>query len=228
MDVVGVLFDFGGTLAWPEPPGEVLFCEACQLIGFQISPCDLLRVMTDIDGQIYVPLPVARNQEADFFAYGNMMALKKLGFEATLSHGWFIHHYIHDRLQYYKFYDVDTVLSSLRNAGLKLGIVSNAVSSTRDRLAKLSLDKYFDVIILSGEVGHQKPAPEIFEIALENLSLKPEDTVHVGDDYDADVEGAHGAGIIPVLLDRADKYCDLDCIRVRNLTEFQELIRIFK
>jgi HAD superfamily hydrolase (TIGR01509 family) len=228
MDVLGVLFDLGGTLVWPEPPGEMLFCEACQLIGFQVSPCDLLRVTADVDRQMYVPLPITRNQEADFFAYGNMMTLKKLGFEATLSHGWFIHHYIHDRIHYHKFYDVDNVLATLKGAGLRLGLVSNAVPSTRDRIMRLALDKYFDTIILSGEFGYEKPDPEIFEAALKNISLKPEETVHVGDNYHADVEGAHGTGITPVLMDRAGKYSDLDCITVKNLMEFQELMRIFK
>ncbi|KYK29518.1 MAG: HAD-IA family hydrolase [Theionarchaea archaeon] len=228
MDVVGVFFDLGGTLVWPEPPGEVLFCEASQLIGFQVSPCDLLKVIADIDRQIYVPLPITRKQEADFFAYGNMMALRKLGFEATLSHGWFIHHYIHDRIQYHKFYDVDKVLSPLKGAGLKLGLVSNAVPSTRDKISALALDTYFDTIVLSGEVGYEKPDPEIFETALETLSLTPEETVHVGDNYHADVEGAHKVGITPVLLDRADRYHDVSCIKVKNLTEFKELIHIFK
>lgn len=228
MDVLGVLFDLGGTLAWPEPPGETLFCEACQLIGFQVSSSDLLKVTAHVDRQMYVPLPITKKQEADFFAYGNMMALRKLGFEATLSHGWFIHHYIHDRLHYHKFYDVDTVLMTLRRAGLKMGIVSNAVPSTRDRIVKLALNSYFDTIVLSGEAGYEKPDPEIFEIALKNLSLIPEETLYVGDNYHTDVEGAHGAGITPVLIDRADKYHDLDCIKVKNLTEFQELIHIFK
>ena len=119
MDVDGVLLDLGGTLIWPEPAAEMLFCEASQLIGFQVTPIDLLRVSAEVDQQIYVPLPISRNQEADFFAYGNMMVLRKLGFEATLSHRWFIYHYVVDRIHYHKFYDVDIVLSSLRAAGLK-------------------------------------------------------------------------------------------------------------
>ncbi len=228
MNVASVLFDLGGTLIWPEPPGEVLFCEACQLIGFQVSLPDLFRVTADVNREVNIQLPITRNQEADFFANGNMMALKKLGFEATLSHGWFVHHYIHDRMRYHKFYDVDTVLSFLKEAELKLGVVCNAVPSTRDRIQRLGLDKYFDTIILSGEIGHEKPDPEIFERALEDLSVNPEESVYVGDDYLVDVEGAHGAGMTPVLLDRTDKHQDVDCIRVKNLTEFQDLIHIFK
>ena len=228
MDVASVFFDFGGTLARPEPPGEVLFCEACQLLGFQVVPCDLLRVIAEVDTKIDYPLPITRRQEADFFAYGNMMALQELGFKATLSHGWFIHHYIRDRLHYSKFHDTDTVLSHLKGAGFKLGMISNAVPSHRDRISSLGLERYFDTIVLSGEVGYEKPDPEIFKIALRNLHVKPEESIHVGDSYHADVEGAHRIGITPVLLDRADRYHDVDCITVKDLMEFQELMHIFK
>ncbi len=228
MDVISVFFDLGGTLMWPEPPGEILFCEACQLIGFQVAPCDLLRGIEDVHAKVDIPLPITKQQEADFFAYGNMMALQKLGFEATLSHGWFIHHYIRDRIHYHKFHDVDTVLSSLKRAGFTLGLVSNAVPSTRERISALRLDTYFDTIVLSGEVGYEKPDPEIFKIALDSLQTSAEESVHVGDNFHADVEGAHRVGIRPVLLDRAGRYQDVDCITVKNLMEFQELMHIFK
>jgi len=228
MDVDGILLDLGGTLIWPEPAAEMLFCEASQLIGFQVTPIDLLRVSAEVDQQIYVPLPISRNQEADFFAYGNMMVLRKLGFEATLSHGWFIYHYAADRIHYHKFYDVDIVLSSLRTAGLCLALVSNAVPSTRDRIRNLGLEPYFDAILLSGEVGFEKPGPEIFLEALEELNMVPTEVVHVGDNYTSDVRGAQKAGIPAVLLDRTGRYLDVDCITVRNLTEFQELIHIQK
>ena len=228
MDVDGVLLDLGGTLIWPEPAAEMLFCEASQLIGFQVTPIDLLRVSAEVDQQIYVPLPISRNQEADFFAYGNMMVLRKLGFEATLSHGWFIYHYVVDRIHYHKFYDVDIVLSSLRAAGFCLALVSNAVPSTRDRIRSLGLEPYFDAILLSGEVGFEKPSPEIFLEALNNLDMIPTEVVHVGANYTSDVRGAQSAGIPAVLLDRTGRYLDVDCITVRNLTEFQELIHIQK
>ena len=227
MVVRGVLFDLCGILVWPEPPGEVLFCEACQLLGFQVEPSDLYAVVAEVDQHMHVPLPITRKEEADFFAYGNMTALQKLGFTATLSHGWFIYNYINDRIQYHKFGEVDAVLSRLKRAGLILGLIANAVPSVRDRIHKLSLDRYFHAIVLSGEVGYEVPEREIFQTAVDTLSLLREEIVYVGDTY-ADVVGAHEAGITPVLLDRNRKYIDLDCVKVKNLTEFQELVSVFE
>lgn len=227
MVIAGVLFDLCGTLVWPEPPGEVLFCEACQLLGFQVNPCDLFNVITKVDQTVHVPLPVTRKEEADFFAYGYMTALQKLGYTATMPHGWFIYNYINDRIQYHKFHEVDAVLSRLKRVGLALGLVANGVPSVKDRMCRLSLDTYFHTIVLSGEVGYEAPEPEIFHIAVDNLSLLREETVYVGDDY-GDVVGAHEAGVTPVLLDRTGTYADMDCVTVKNLTEFQELVSVFE
>jgi putative hydrolase of the HAD superfamily len=51
-------------------------------------------------------------------------------------------------------------------------------------------------------VGYQKPHAAIFEHALDLLGAAPADAIHVGDDPQADVIGARGAGIEPVLIDR--------------------------
>ncbi|MBU6998285.1 MAG: HAD-IA family hydrolase [Theionarchaea archaeon] len=228
MIVGSVLFDLTGTLVWSEPPGETLFCEACDLLGFHVSPSELYRATAEVDRTIHVPLPATRKEEADFFAYGHMSALHKVGIDATVSHGWFIHHYIQDRMRYHKFFDVDTVLSCLKETGLKLGVVANAAPSTRERIANLGLDVYLDTIILSGEVGFEKPEPQIFKAALRILGVSPQETVYVGDTYHTDVEGAFEAGIIPVLLDRSQSYEPLDCLKVKSLTEFQEMMSIFK
>ena len=67
-------------------------------------------------------------------------------------------------------------------AGLKLGIVSNFDTRLRPILKELSLDQLFDAIVISAEVGVEKPNPTIFEAACQQLGVLPEEAVHVGDD----------------------------------------------
>jgi putative hydrolase of the HAD superfamily len=50
-------------------------------------------------------------------------------------------------------------------------------------------------------VGHAKPAPEIFRVALEKLGVAADDAVHIGDTAWADVDGARAAGVRPLHLD---------------------------
>jgi HAD superfamily hydrolase (TIGR01549 family) len=84
-----------------------------------------------------------------------------------------------------------------------LALVSNYdhPPAIRQVIADMKLEKYFSVIIISGEVGYQKPDPEIFNLALRKTGLSPNEVIHVGDSDD-DVNGAISAGILPIRIIR--------------------------
>jgi FMN phosphatase YigB (HAD superfamily) len=69
----------------------------------------------------------------------------------------------------------------------------------------------FDTIIISSEVGVQKPDPVIFTLALQNTGIAPADAIYVGDTQD-DVAGAIAAGIHPILINRADHPTDSNAL----------------
>lgn len=77
----------------------------------------------------------------------------------------------------------------------KLALISNAPSKLiRTILAENDLEKYFDVTIISSEVGMVKPSPEIFHMALKKLAVKPSEAVFI-DDNIRHVTGADEVGI---------------------------------
>jgi putative hydrolase of the HAD superfamily len=86
----------------------------------------------------------------------------------------------------------------------KLGIVSNfAIPECVDKLLeKHGLDKFFDVVVVSGAVNKRKPSPEIFQKALKKLGVSAENTVFVGDTVDADVIGAKAVGMKSIFIER--------------------------
>jgi REG-2-like HAD superfamily hydrolase len=86
-------------------------------------------------------------------------------------------------------------LSKLRAAGVRLAVVSNFDTRLRPILAALQVDTLFDSVVVSAEVGAEKPNPVIFEAALQDLGVRPSEVVHVGDDRRNDVWGARDAGI---------------------------------
>lgn len=118
---------------------------------------------------------------------------------------------------------VSEALDQLRAMGLKLVVVSNANGKLRVLFARLDLARRFEVMLDSAEEGVEKPDPRIFELALERSGARREETLHVGDLYHVDVEGARGVGIEAVLLDTADLYRDFDCRRIRTLGELPQL-----
>jgi putative hydrolase of the HAD superfamily len=90
------------------------------------------------------------------------------------------------------------LLDALRERGLRLGLVSNAVDPPwllhRD-LAELGLAERLDVALFSSETGWRKPHPAMFEQALAKLEVDPARTLFVGDNLVNDVGGAAALGI---------------------------------
>jgi putative hydrolase of the HAD superfamily len=105
-------------------------------------------------------------------------------------------------LRFFGYPEVPGALEELREQGIARIVVSNWDVSLHAVLASTGLTPLVDGVLTSAEVGSSKPAPEIFERALELAGATPADALHVGDSPDHDVAGARAAGIEPVLLVR--------------------------
>ena len=123
--------------------------------------------------------------------------------------------------------DAGHALKELKNNGFQLITVSN-VSSSRNLAAylrKAGLLEYFDMLVASGDVGFEKPNPEIFHIA-SRLSKTPlEKILHVGDKYEEDYLGARAAGVNAILIDRMGRYEDKQCLKISSLKELTSLLQ---
>ncbi|XP_031475892.1 uncharacterized protein LOC116247738 isoform X1 [Nymphaea colorata] len=87
------------------------------------------------------------------------------------------------------------VLHNLKDDGVKLAVISNFDTRLRKLLEGLNISNLFDAIIVSAEIGYEKPAAEIFRAALDQLCVEAGKAVHVGDDLKADKFGANAVGI---------------------------------
>nr|XP_011463077.1 PREDICTED: haloacid dehalogenase-like hydrolase domain-containing protein 3 isoform X2 [Fragaria vesca subsp. vesca] len=83
----------------------------------------------------------------------------------------------------------------LKDAGVKLAVVSNFDSRLRKLLEELNVLHLFDAVIISSEVGSEKPDANIFKAALDQTHADAGKAVHVGDDEKADKVGANAVGI---------------------------------
>ena len=99
--------------------------------------------------------------------------------------------------------DVRSTLSSLKNLGIKLGIVSNAIYTAnilQHELKRFNLLEFFDFTISSADVGIRKPHPEMFKLAHARLGLLPSQIWFVGDSWEFDMVGSFLYGFVPVWL----------------------------
>ena len=96
-------------------------------------------------------------------------------------------------------------LEGMRDRVRKIGLISNTGRSPGVALRRL-LERFgiltsFDVTVFSDEVGCRKPDKRIFDFAVRGLGTEPSNTVHIGDNPEADVWGAKQAGMHAILLD---------------------------
>ena len=90
-----------------------------------------------------------------------------------------------------------------------LALISNGLSEVqRPRIARLGIEKYFDAIIISAEVGTTKPGTRIFDIAFDLLGNPARETaVIVGDSLSSDIKGGSNYGIATCWYNPNGKYC---------------------
>lgn len=89
------------------------------------------------------------------------------------------------------------------------------------------LEKYFDEIMLSCDVGLIKPNPKIFLVPLKKLKVEPEQAVMIGDSMRTDIKGAKRAGMKTILIDRKKRFkgkkLKVDAV-ISSLNELDEVI----
>jgi len=122
-------------------------------------------------------------------------------------------------------------LQALADAGVRLGIISNADGMMGPRLAQLELCQVgpgigvdIECVVDSGNVGVMKPDPRIFQAAIDLLGLEPDQVWYVGDMPAIDVVGARRAGIRPYLMDPLGLHLDASYERISSLAALAELI----
>jgi len=97
------------------------------------------------------------------------------------------------------FRNVQKVLETLHQMGIKLGLISNGKRQfQRDNLNALGIAGYFDTILISEEVGLRKPDPMIFQMGLDHLSVSAAESIFVGDHPENDVKAARDAGMLGI------------------------------
>jgi len=95
----------------------------------------------------------------------------------------------------------DTMLDSVRGE-YRLGLLSNFTHAPAARkiIDRTGLTPFFDVVLISGEIGYRKPYPLVFDRLVEALKVERSLILFVGDDLEADVTGAARAGLQPVWM----------------------------
>jgi putative hydrolase of the HAD superfamily len=120
--------------------------------------------------------------------------------------------------------DVATILPTIAERDLVVGAVSDWGRTLTSILHAHQIAPHLDFVIASGNIGLSKPNVQLYRLALDRANVQPHEALHIGDSYYADVCGARGAGIHPVLLDRSASLPPLDCRVVTDLLQLLSLL----
>lgn len=127
-------------------------------------------------------------------------ALKSVGLDDAGLARRSAHHYHLWRKKYFALFPgALDLLHQLKDAGLKLALVTNGVSEThREKIALLQIAQYFDAVFFADEIGMLKPDPLLFAHACVKLGTSPSQSAMVGDRYERDIAGALEAGLFTI------------------------------
>jgi putative hydrolase of the HAD superfamily len=216
-----VFFDFGDTLASLEPAREALFVKAARSIGVELEPEAVRRAYQIVDFNNKYSSVTVTDRDAFYDDY-NSKLVEALGISSHFrSLGPALLKQFKREKHWKLFDETATALSQLKQSGRPLALVANWDKNLPTLIERLGIAANFSCVIASQAVGVEKPNPAIFQLAVEELSLRVSEQIvlYVGNEYRADVLGARAAGLTPVLIDRYALYPHADCHRFASLDE---------
>lgn len=113
--------------------------------------------------------------------------------------------------------DSAETLASLRSAGYRLGIFSNAGDDrdVQELVDSFGIRRHLDFVLTSAACFYRKPHPRAFEIALAQWNATPDESAMIGDSLEADIFGARQAGMTAVWITRRAEFKNEDLRRIQ-------------
>lgn len=183
--IKAIAFDYGGVIKINE--GD--------LIG---DICNYLNINKEDWHQEYFKINhLANTQNVNFEDIFTMVTSKFNDSDETKNH-------ILDLIKlnkgkYHLNNDLIDIIKELKKKGYKIALLSNNSIELRQKLINDEIIDLFDEIVISAEVGYQKPQPEIFNILFKKLEVKSSEVIFI-DDTLKSLEGADKIGYIPLLF----------------------------
>ncbi len=226
-----VIFDAAGTLIGRESPDffEEFFVVAAGELGTAITldqaKAALAKAMEEPRFRLREGRMSTPDQTRQYFLDLYARVLNAAGVEGDLLPG--LRKY-YDRFQdgrYLDVYsDVRTTLESLKGHGVRLGVLSNWSEHLSLVLERFDLDRYFSFLVVSAEVGCEKPDEKIFRMAIRRAETPIDRILYVGDYPDEDILPAERIGLDALLIDRYDKFGRYRLPSIRQLTDIPGLV----
>lgn len=226
-----VFFDAGETLLRPYPSFPELLSQICGEHGYDVAPERANEVqqrlaphLVELAEETGIDKPSLDPEHSRiFWTHLYRRITGELGIEDEALVETLFTRFSHPS-SYKLFDDALPCLLELQRRGFRLGLISNFEGWLQEMLVEFEVGHLFEVSVISGFEGMEKPDPGLYSLALERAGVSGASTMHIGDSPKMDVEPARAAGMTPVLLDRYNRYPDAPEPRVSSLTEVPSVL----
>lgn len=206
--IKAILFDLVGTLIYPKDPVGYVYSNIARSFGFETDYLKLDNAFYEI---IQAEPKSVGGEDAEKIWWRNIV-LKTFTLAGYNLENKFdslfeeVFKTFSQKCAWAIYSDVIPALEALQAKHLQIGLISNFDSRLEIVLKELELFKYFHCLAYSGKVGFSKPDAKIFQHALKELNIIPEEALYVGDSLNIDYYPALDLGINALFIDR-DKNC---------------------
>jgi putative hydrolase of the HAD superfamily len=223
-DRAAVLFDFGGTLDADGLPWKERMARLFRDEGASVAPGRFDPAFYAADDALVGTLPATTSFRSTVERLAAGVASGLALPDPTIA-GRVARRFLSDALA-----TLDGNAPLLRELGrrYRLGIVSNFYGNLAQVCDDAGIRSLFGVLVDSAEVGCTKPAPRIFQHALDALGVSAAKATFVGDSLPRDMAGARGIGMRHIWLvgsePRAASPCCRDDRQIRSLRELEAIL----
>jgi putative hydrolase of the HAD superfamily len=227
MSLKAVFIDVGNTLLYEKPSRFEIYAERARSRGFPLDAGQMRKWMLRAHHELPREVGGAYRYSDPWFGlyieriFHDYLGLLKADLDPVRDE---LFAHFSDPSTFVVFEGGRELLADLRGHGLKVGVVSNWSSRLPKLLGDLGLAEQIDFVLCSAVERLEKPDPQIFQKALRLAGVRPDEALHVGDDWEKDMLGPRRVGIRSILVDHA---CDADPThvpRVNDLTELREVV----
>ena len=209
-----IFFDFGGTLMCAESDNVAhlhMMREVIQKYNLPASPEDMA---TKYNSFLFTKEMTLRDADPEEKSFTPLRESTKKAFKGVLEEyniqalkedfQWFSKSFFKNHKKYIKLFpETLLILRELKKTNLHVGIISDIDNDFQDFQFKVfGISEIFDSITTSEEVQSYKPAPKIFQVALNKAKCQGEESIIIGDSYKKDIIGGKNMGMTTIWINK--------------------------
>ncbi len=221
-----VVFDCYQTLIYKNNLENIVRDFSCDILKKKV-PLSFIKDAYDVMYDRYKfkhPHFTTPAKRKDFYIEYNKTLFEIIGISISTNQATQLNRYL-EKAAWICYPDTLATLKYLKRKKIPMGLLANWTNSLNKVINDVGLLPYFDFAHSSYDIKINKPNSKIFTKALKDVLENFNKIYYIGNDYELDIAPAKNAGLIPILIDRNNRYPDsVDCMQIKTLSDLEKIL----